>query len=1492
MRYIIAILTIFLSISLFSSRATKFTGNPDTYINELKKYMSNVSDAHEGVVEDFIAAWESDSLFSLPEQKDIVELSQKLELKNARPYPHFVNFLSFYLVIKKYGIAPENYLEWKKGMEYHLSVKKANSGLLNKLLIFSASLVSDNIIYSSASIKWKATSDKYRIIGNEGLFVEYDNTELVCYLRNDSLNLYNTKGRLDPENIKWNGQGGQVSWERGGYSREDVFATLKDYTISLNKSEYIAKNVTFTNKIYFNEPMEGDLKDKVKHITKPENATFPQFYSYTETFELENLYPDVNYKGGLSMQGAKLVGTGTRENPAKLFIYRNDTIVLEAGSLYFGFKADRVSSRSTSVSIKLKQDSIFHPDLFFTFRVKNRELTLLKTDKYSSLGPYSNSYHNIDMNFDQLTWNLNEDFMRFSASKGAAIGKANFESVNFFNLQTFENMQMMDQAHPLVMVRSFARGYGEAGFPISALANYLHQPVQSVKHLIMRLAYSGFVLYDNNTEIVKVKPRLHDYLAASINKIDYDVMSFSSTVETPMENAVFNLRTNDLIINGIPKIFVSDSQNVVIYPRNSRIIFKKNRNFQFDGTVTAGLLTFHGENLFFSYDSFRINLQNVDSVNIDYLTGELDNYGLPRVGHIESTLQNVTGEILIDKADNKSGRVSYPEYPIFRSNETSYVYYNVVNDNKSYDTSNFYYAVEPFEMDSLDNYNALAMNYKGKLVSGGILPDIEKELSIQPDNSLGFVYESPEEGMELYGGKGYYNNKISLSNQGLKGGGSIRYLTSTIWSENFNFYPDSMNTKAEKFEIRKQTTGTQYPVTKSLNNNIHWEPYNEKLWAERTDTDFTLFNDSTALAGTLLLEPTGLTGSGRMDLKNSDLLSEGFAYKSDEILADSSDFFLKSLQAEGFTVLTENVNSHIDYRKRKGWFTSNEEYSLVTFPENKYISYIDVFEWDMNKKTLAMGTDSEVQVSDTAAEDVEPIGPRYISTDPNQDSLNFVAPKAYYDYQNNFINATGVKFIEIADARIYPKDGLVTVQPNFLIRRLTDSRIRANTTLKYHTLHNASVEIASRHDYHGMANYDYIDENGDVQIIHFSEIFVDDSLNTRGRGDIYLTADFTLSPVFDYQGEVFLYAPDSLLTFKGSTQIESNCNALTSDWLFFETKIDPNNIYIPVQNESKNIDRRKIFNTMFVHYDSTHIYPAFLSQRKNYSDRQMVKPEGFIHYEKGSMLYKVGSKEKIKDFTLSEEYLSFHREDCKLYGEGAIDLGQNLGQVKIKNYGSFRHDVELNKTEFDLVMGIDFFIAEDMINLAGQEIDSFPNLTAVNLNRSMITKTMNAWVGKEQASKLKDELNLMGTINQLPKELKYTILLNELKLVWNNETNSYQSKGKIGVASINGIQINKKVDGFFELRLKRSGDIMDLYLQMDRRTYYYFGYTRGVMQTLSSNKVYVETIMNMKINERKQKTDRGATPYNYLISTDKKKNNFYRRWQNVLSGKSVMEGIE
>ncbi len=1463
-----------------------FSGETDKYPDELFLFMQKSSNPEsEKAVNEFITAWTRDSLFSPKERERVIQLSLDLLKKNAKPYPHFTHFLRCLMLMKTTRQKPENFVNWEKGLELLLASRKITLQSTDRYLSFTRQLFDSSSLYRSISVDWRTRSRDYTIVTDTAIRIILKKTDLVCYVRNDSIMVTETSGEFNPVTSIWKGTGGTVTWERAGFKKSEVYAQLSTYEINMTRSEYTAKDAVFVNKVYFNAPLKGTLTDRVKLVKTPEDADYPLFDSYQKDFKIKKLYKDIDFEGGLSMQGSKLVGTGNREKPAYVFIYRKDTLVLVARSEYFAFRSDRINAPIAAIIIKLRKDSIFHPGLAFSYLVPSRELSLNRNNNFTSESPYYDSYHNIDMTFEQLVWKMNEPVMRFTATLGSTIGKANFESVSFFNNEQYLNMQLMDEVHPLVSIRSFARYMGVEEFLADDYARYLKKSISQVKQLLMRMAAQGFLYYDSESGMAAIRPRLHDYLAASVAKIDYDVISFPSRTTAPVENAMFDLRNYDLTINGIPRIFVSDSQNVAIYPDNDRIIMKKNRHFQFDGQVQAGLFTFTGKNFFFNYDTFKIDLQKIDSLRIRYLTGQVDDYGFAVADRAQNLIQDIKGELYIDKSDNKSGRKSYSEYPIFRSTENGFVYYDdkKIQDGV-YDRDRFYFEIYPFEMDSLDNFNRQSMQFEGELTSAGIFPVIQETLRLQGDKSLGFKYMTPDSGLSLYKGKGMFFQEISLSNQGLQGSGTINYLTSSTISDDIRFYPDSLNAVSRDFTIVQKTTDTQFPQVHSVNNKIHWLPYLDEFYAYRIDSTFRMFNNTSVLAGNLKLQPSGLGGEGRMFLEGAELHSEKYAFKANEIDADTADFFLKSLHSEGFTVLTENMKSHIDFTQQKGLFTTNEDFTLVSFPENKYVSYLDHFEWNMSSKELAMGSRSSTPPATEIAEEGL-TGPRYISIDPAQDSLSFIAPLAFYDYDSNLIKAHEVKYVDIADARIYPENEKLTVQPDARLRPLYKANILVNRTTRYFTLIDATISITGRNKYTGSAYYNYIDELEQPQLIYFSALGVDDSLQTIGSGEVSEADEFTLSPNYRYRGKFYLEASKRLLTFDGGTLIEHNCEKVVPRWVYFRSEIDPKNIMIPIRDELIDINRDKIFNGLFMYYDSVHVYPAFLSGRKNYSDKAIVTSTGYLYYDKPSQQYLIASKEKLLDRNVPGNILALHRENCELYGEGKIEPGAKLGQMKITTVGNVLHKTEANETEMNVLFGLDFFIADNIINVMASEIDSMPNLPAVDLNRPLYTKGIVDLIGKSRYDAMRSELSLFGTLKEMPQELKHTIMFNELKLRWNNESNSWMSVGKIGIASINNMPVNKRVDGLLELQIKRSGDILDFYLQLDRRTWYYFGYTRGVMQIHSSNNEFLERMKKLKPNERRLNVTTGES-YIYMVSTDVKKNTFLRRYREVYENSS------
>ncbi len=1469
--------------------AETFSGDPVQYPEELYRYMQiNINSETEKILNDFIILW-SESAFSFQEQQRIINTSQYLIDKKAKPYPQFSNFLSCITSFKQSIQYATNYDNWENGLDLILTDKNLSLSTANNYLVFSKLLVDSNFLYSSRSANWKITSSDYEFVVDTTVRIEVKNTNLICYARRDSIHIFNTSGVFFPITSIWQGSLGTVTWERAGYAKEDAYAELKTYSIDMTGIEYTAENVIFANNRYFNEPVEGSLFDRVKFNKTPDDADYPQFNMYQKDFHIDNLYEDIDYTGGLSMQGAKLIGTGNQYEQARLYIYEKDTVRIIAKSEYFAFKSKRIDAPNTEITIKLRNDSIYHPGIALSYILSGRELTLNRTERFTSQSPYFSSYHNIDMTFEQLAWKMDEPYMQFTALIGSTIGDATFESVNFFNNAKYRSMQGMDEIHPLISIRSFANYMGTNAFLATDFANYLRKPIAQVKQLLMRMAVMGFIYYDTETGMATIKPRLHDYLASSVNRIDYDAISFPSRTTAPMENAVLDLRNYDLRINGIPRIILSESQSVAIYPANASITMKKNRDFVFDGLVQAGLFSFMGKNLIFNYDTFKINMVKIDSLHISYLTPQVDDYGFNKIANVNNLIQDVAGVLYIDKPDNKSGRVANAQYPVFKSSENGFVYYDDKTiQNGVYTADRFYFKIYPFVMDSLNSFNYQTMQFEGELVSADIFPTIYETLKLHADNSLGFLkHKTPDNGLPTYGGKGNFVNELNLSNRGLIGNGTIRYLNSETHSDNIFFYPDSVLAVADDFTLAKKTTGTQFPMVNSSNNNIVWYPNLDELYAYKSDKGFYMFNDSVYLDGGLKLQPDGLSGWGTASMEGAEFKSDLFAFTANELLADTIDLHLRSLHDEGYTLLADNMKAQLNFSTQKGYFNSNEDFTLVSFPENKYISYLDHFEWDMQQKELAMGS-GNLAVTSTQTDDEYFSGPVYISTDPKQDSISFMSPVAYYNYDSNLIKATQVKFIDIADVRIYPNNEKLVVNPDGRLRTLVNSAMLANRETQYFNLYNATVSISGKNNYTGSADYDYIDELGQAQAIHFKTISVDENLHTIGSGELIEPDHFTLSPNYMYQGRFFMEANRKNLTFDGAVKIEDNCEQVSSRWLDFRSEIDPVNIYIPVGEEPVDIDRNRIFNGLYVHYDSVHVYPAFLSGRKYHSDKSLVTSSGYLYYEKATQQYLIAEKEKILNSSAPGNLLSLHRETCNLYGEGRLDLGADLGQVQLMTLGNAYHDINANITRLDVILGMDFFIDDKVIDLMAYELDSIPNLQATDLNDETYTKSITELIGKDEFDALKSEMSLFGLIEEVPEQLRHTIMFSELNLRWDDESNSWKSIGKIGIASINNTQINKRVNGLIELQIRRSGDICDIYLEIDRRTWYYFGYTRGVMQIHSSNSQFLNEIKELKNKDRRMKVKTG-TSYIYMVSTDAKKNTFYRKYQDEMEKQTQVE---
>jgi hypothetical protein len=1485
-RFLISLILILLGSGVSGQEVLRrFSTDLENFPGELVTFMgTSEEETQPMIIQTFLENWNTGMMMDTTKAQ-LIAISNKLLDKKARPRPHFVTFLQVINAFTLYLGPADNYLNWLQSVQYMTSSRDYALPVINDYFLFSLKLLNSGILYESNSTRWTSSNPDFQLIFDDSVRVVLGKTDLTCNAVRDSILIYGTSGIYNPISHLWRGEGGKATWERAGYAGDQVFAELEKYRVNFRVYEFHADSVSFYHKQYFDFAMLGSLDFKVERIISEATANYPRFESYQGSFQLDDIIEDIDYYGGISMYGSKMIGSGSSDEKAILNFFKNDTLVIVAHAENFVFDREKITSNEAEISLYMGNDSIYHPSIGINYIVDENRFSTGRNSNFQSQSPYYNSFHHVEMNFEQLSWKLNEKLIELKIREGGASGLANFQSNNLYDAYTYFRLQGIDDENPLVLLRRYSEQVFDISFYGTEFARFAHMRPTHAEQLLKQMAQLGFITYDLEEDRVTMRQKTYDWIYASVDYIDYDVINFVSETEAPLENGSLDLNNYDLHINGVKEIQLSSAQAVTIFPANRQITMKKNRDFVFDGVMDAGLFTFYGRNFYFNYDTFKINLNNIDSLSLKVKTEVLDAYGRVSVLDISSMLEDMTGELLIDDPENKSGRKKLPSYPVFSSTENSFIYYDdLAIQNGVYKRKNFYFEVYPFSIDSLDNFSEISLKLDGILRSADIFPAIEETLHVQKDNSLGFRYMTDSSGLEIYGGKGHYYDSIMLSNAGLRGSGHFNYLTSRGTAGDIVFHPDSMFTNASTFEIQQQQTGVQYPLVTSTMNDLKWYPYRDTMIIEEGTNPFVILNDTTALSGTLALTPQGLSGSGRMELTNSVLFSDHFSYTASIFDADTAEFRLKSVNTDGYTLITDNINAHVDFENLSGLFKTNEDFSLVEFPENKYVSRLDLFRWDMDRTELEMGSASAMDtiadiVTDEYGEDIM-VGPRYISIDREQDSLSFVSNRATYDYSRNILRGSNVTFLRVADAYIYPGDGQVIIDPNGVMEELTEASIIANREQKEHRFYNATVQVLGQFNYTGSGYSDYVSETGEPQSIYFHEISVDDSVNTVALGIVGKDQYFTLSPYFYFQGNVELDARKTFLTFNGGASIIHDCPCNEDTYLKFRAEIDPAFVYIPIPEQAFDIDMNYTYAGLFLAGDSVHIYPTFLSRKRLPRDQYIITSSGVLYYDRQSGEYRISSREKLRHpERVPGNLLRLSRSDCVIYGEGKIRLGLVPGQVRIASVGNVVHNMNTDETELNVTLAMNYFMSEDAFEIMAGEIDGKQDLNPVDLADPLYVKNLTELIGSERTEKYQTELGLYGAYQSSVPELKHTLFFTNVKLVWNLQSRSYRSVGKIFLGSINGDQVNKQLDGYIELTKRRNGDLVDIYLELDRRNWYYFGYTRGVMSVLSSNSEFNTAVEEVKTSQRKMNTPRDEVQYLYVLSDPRKKAMFIRRMQ-------------
>ncbi|MBP6513114.1 MAG: hypothetical protein KA347_10620, partial [Bacteroidia bacterium] len=230
------------------------------------------------------------------------------------------------------------------------------------------------------------------------------------------------------------------------------------------------------------------------------------------------------------------------------------------------------------------------------------------------------------------------------------------------------------------------------------------------------------------------------------------------------------------------------------------------------------------------------------------------------------------------------------------------------------------------------------------------------------------------------------------------------------------------------------------------------------------------------------------------------------------------------------------------------------------------------------------------------------------------------------------------------------------------------------------------------------------------------------------------------------------------------------------------------------------------------------------------------------------------------------------------YGEGRLNLASAFGQFIMTVIGNVKNNTNNDSTNFDVLIGLDFMFNNDALKSMSELITGNPTLKPTDDTRTTWVRGMKELVGIEKADKLISEYSLYGAPKKIPQELQQTLFLSDVKMYWDMQAQAFRSSGPIGIGFIGKDAISRQVKGYFEIQRKRGNDVFNLYLESDNASWWYFNYSRGIMQSISSDNKFNDAINNLK-PEKRVASAKGDTPtYEYMLSTDRKKAEFIKKF--------------
>ncbi|QNH62762.1 hypothetical protein [Hymenobacter sediminicola] len=1352
--------------------------------------------------------------------------------------------------------------------------------------------------------------DSYVAPPTRGPVLVLKDADLFMSTGGDSITIKKTSGAVVPQTGKFVGYGGQYGWQVNG---NPATADLTTYDFDLNKAEFTAEPVTLTYPAVLETPVKGALSYKsLKKKPGAADSGYPRFISLTNDARVKNIGENIRYYGGFSLAGSRVLSAALDGSLSRIFVDLDGKPKFRASSRAYVLGDSLITAERASVTIfEDKIDSLTHPGVKLKYTKKGQVLQLAREAGLYKSTPYFDSYHQMEITAEMLSWPIRTPDINFSMLTAKNQVTANFESKEFYTNTRYQQIKSINKLHPLQMVVGYSAENGnKRRFTVQEVADFRKLKPENVRSAAAGLARDGYVDWNPQTQQITLRPKATHYVNSSRGKKDYDHIAIKS-LSPSGKNATLNLNTNDLIVRGVDRFnFSDDSVTVFVKPDSSIIRIQKNRGILFNGTVVASSFVFKGKEFKFDYDGFFIDLAQIDSIIVK---GKGSKGSVMKARKdTDFTLTNKkktsTGKLYINHPNNKSGRKKLGAYPSFDATTGAYVYFDKPEVlGGAYDTT-VYFDIPPFKLDSLNNKNRSAVGFKGTFVSGGIVPDLKTKLVLQDDGSLGFTYDLPKEGVPVYGGKGRLFNKVKMSNRGIQGIGDIKYLTSTLSSDQFIFYKDSVVTVGKAGTILPgPLNGTEFTkVTLPAGYQMKWAVKQDSMYLSTQPQGLAMkmYGDQYGFKGTATLTPGGLYGDGGVDGPQSFIRSTQIAFKPTSYTGKKSTLSIKSAEPNKPALTANNVAFSYDVKNGNTSFAREEgdSKSSIDLPYSDYRTTLSGGKWDFKKKLVqlkvAPGADSTRSY--------------FYSTKPDQKGLKFRAATGQYDLTRYRLIAGGVPRIAAADAWIEPDSNKVYILANAQMRTFQNAGIVMDTLAKFHNLYKGEIKVLSRTAFTGNALYSYKNASADSFAIKFANFQVDSTamlaggpkgakkggLLKKGNGledappspatmavaSIDAKDKFHLAPRIAYRGGVNMNSKRRGFIFDGQGRLEFSKVPTAADWFAVQDSIDPKAIRLripdpvaPARNKADEVgDASALFTGLFMSEGTGKVYPLYAGPKLDIIDRNLFQVGGYLSFNQKKGIYTIANHDLTDPNIYEGSVLTFNDSTGGLSFRGKLNLINSNKDYGITASGVGTAKPDSNRYDLDTFMAFDINMPEKAVEAMGVDMATNTKGSPEALNGSQEEYyKLGEFLGSKAVQSYSERRGKYEPLQKISPKMLHTVVLNKVDLRWSEKFKAWYSVGKIGLVSIGKKDLNVLIDGHIEIHKgDNNTDEVNLYLEAEPQTWYFMKYSGTAMLAKAQHGSFDEII------GRAAKGDYNtATQYGFYLGDDQEVQQYLVRFR-------------